>query len=63
MGLEKKDKKMCRFLHGKRSKNEVANLLATEGLRNGDQQDVNGGVPAYAVEMVDRDRRRSGQSC
>ncbi|MBA0729638.1 hypothetical protein Golax_023392, partial [Gossypium laxum] len=30
---------ICKFLHGKRTKNEVANLLATEGLRNGEQKD------------------------
>ncbi|MBA0576928.1 hypothetical protein Golob_024208 [Gossypium lobatum] len=38
----------CIFLFGHRSKNEIAHLLATEGLRREEQWNLDRGVPIFA---------------
>ncbi|PPD93518.1 hypothetical protein GOBAR_DD09547 [Gossypium barbadense] len=43
-------------LHGQRPMNEVPHLLATEGLREGEQSDMSSGVLGYAEEKVERNQ-------
>ncbi|MBA0661616.1 hypothetical protein Goklo_005892 [Gossypium klotzschianum] len=46
----------CNFRHGQRPMNEVPHLLATEGLREGEQSDMSSGVLGYAEEKVERNQ-------
>ncbi|MBA0838804.1 hypothetical protein Goarm_004594 [Gossypium armourianum] len=42
--------------HGQRPMNGVPHLLATEGLKEGEQSDMSSGVLGYAEEKVERNQ-------